>query len=87
MSPVILDDGLWSASGQLVSKGVIKRNVLIVACDLIQERCRFRVPDKVDGLGGVILLSPDGEPGWHYNTPHMALAFQTVGMEGPSVEL
>lgn len=43
--------------------------------------------DKVNGLGGVILLSPDGRPGWHYNTPHMAVAHRTVGMAEPVVRL
>ncbi len=37
--------------------------------------------DKVNGLGGIILLTPDGRPGWHYNTPHMAYAYRTAGMD------
>jgi beta-aspartyl-peptidase (threonine type) len=36
---------------------------------------------RVNGLGGVILLTPDGRPGWHYNTAHIAYAYRTVGME------
>jgi len=43
--------------------------------------------DKVNGLGGVILLTPDGRPGWHYNTPHMAVAYRTAGMPEPVVGL
>jgi beta-aspartyl-peptidase (threonine type) len=43
--------------------------------------------DKVNGLGGIILLSRDGRPGWHCNTPHMAHAYQTGGMEAPVVGL
>jgi beta-aspartyl-peptidase (threonine type) len=38
---------------------------------------------KANGLGGVILLSPDGRPGWAYNTPHMALAYRTATMDAP----
>jgi beta-aspartyl-peptidase (threonine type) len=41
--------------------------------------------DRVNGLGGVILLSPDGRLGWHHNTPHMAYAYRTVTMEEPEV--
>ena len=35
---------------------------------------------KVNGLGGVILLAPDGRPGWHHNTPYMAYAYRTATM-------
>jgi beta-aspartyl-peptidase (threonine type) len=41
--------------------------------------------DKVSGLGGVILVSPEGHLGCHYNTPHMAYAFRTATMEEPEV--
>ena len=43
--------------------------------------------DKVKGRGGIILLSPDGRPGWHHNTPHMAHAYRTAGMDAPAVGL
>jgi L-asparaginase / beta-aspartyl-peptidase len=43
--------------------------------------------DRANGLGGIILLSPAGQPGWHYNTPHMARAFWTAGMDAPAVYL
>ena len=43
--------------------------------------------DKVKGRGGIILLSPDGRPGWHHNTPHMAFAYRTAGMDEPLVGL
>ena len=43
--------------------------------------------DKVNGRGGIILLSPDGRPGWHHNTPHMAYAYRTAGMDAPLVGL
>jgi beta-aspartyl-peptidase (threonine type) len=42
---------------------------------------------KAKGTGGIILLSPSGQPGWHYNTPHMAYAYQTAGMDAPIVGL
>lgn len=40
---------------------------------------------RVHGLGGVILLSPQGEPAWHHNTPHMSRAFFTGEMAAPEV--
>jgi beta-aspartyl-peptidase (threonine type) len=43
--------------------------------------------EKVNGLGGLILLSPDGRPGWHHNTPHMAYAYRTTEMEAAAVSL
>jgi beta-aspartyl-peptidase (threonine type) len=43
--------------------------------------------DRVGGVGGVILLSPAGQPGWHYNTPYMPRAYQTAEMAEPLVEL
>jgi hypothetical protein len=36
---------------------------------------------RVNGLGSVILLAPDGKPGWYHNTPHIAHAYRTAGME------
>jgi beta-aspartyl-peptidase (threonine type) len=43
--------------------------------------------DKANGLGGVILLAPDGRPGWYHNTPHMAYAYRSVEMEASVVGL
>ena len=43
--------------------------------------------EKVRGLAGIILLSPRGQPGWHYNTPHMARAYRTAEMAEPVVGL
>jgi isoaspartyl peptidase/L-asparaginase-like protein (Ntn-hydrolase superfamily) len=43
--------------------------------------------DRVNGLGGVILLSAEGKPGWHHNTPRLALAYHTAGMDEPEVRL
>lgn len=34
-----------------------------------------RLADKVQGLGGVITISNQGEYGWYHNTPKMAFAF------------
>ena len=42
---------------------------------------------RVKGQGGIILLSPEGKPGWHHNTPHMSRAYRTHGMDAPKVEI
>jgi beta-aspartyl-peptidase (threonine type) len=41
--------------------------------------------ERVGGLGGVILLSPEGKPAWHHNTPHMSRAYRTSGMSEAKV--
>lgn len=41
--------------------------------------------ERVHGLGGVILLSPQGRLAWHHNTPHMSRAYRTGEMNGPEV--
>jgi beta-aspartyl-peptidase (threonine type) len=46
-----------------------------------------QLADKVNGLGGVILLSPGGQPGWAFNTPRMARAYRTANMKAPVVDL
>jgi len=40
---------------------------------------------KVDGLGGLICLSAQGEVGIAYNTPRMARAYIYQGMNKPFV--
>jgi len=42
---------------------------------------------KVEGFGGVIVLNARGEIGIAYNTPHMARAYRTSGMDAPVVEV
>jgi beta-aspartyl-peptidase (threonine type) len=46
-----------------------------------------RLADRVNGVGGIILLTSNGQPGWYYNTPYMAYAYQTMGMDAPLVAL
>jgi hypothetical protein len=41
---------------------------------------------RVYGVGGVILLTPDGDPGFAFNTPRMARGFWIEGMGEPTVE-
>jgi beta-aspartyl-peptidase (threonine type) len=41
---------------------------------------------RVYGVGGVILIGPDGDPGFAFNTPRMARGFWIEGMGEPIVE-
>lgn len=41
---------------------------------------------RTGGAGGVILLGPDGSPGFAFNTPRMARGYWLEGMGGPFVE-
>lgn len=41
---------------------------------------------RVQGVGGVILIGPDGNPGFAFNTPRMARGFWIEGMGQPTVE-
>jgi beta-aspartyl-peptidase (threonine type) len=90
------DDEFGSASttgwGESIAKVLLAR----LALHLLQEhgdpmaaaRAAIEVlSKKVNGLGGVILLSTDGRPGWYYNTPRMAYAYRTSGMDKPAVGL
>jgi beta-aspartyl-peptidase (threonine type) len=40
---------------------------------------------RTNGQGGVILVDPEGTPGFHFNTPHMAYAYLKEGMTEPEV--
>lgn len=42
---------------------------------------------RVAGAGGVILLAPDGTPGFAFNTPRMARGYWMEGMLSPLVEI
>jgi beta-aspartyl-peptidase (threonine type) len=42
---------------------------------------------RAGGAGGVILLGPDGTPGFAFNTPRMARGYWIEGMGEPIVEI
>lgn len=42
---------------------------------------------RVNGVGGVILLGADGNPGFAFNTPRMARGYRIEGMGEPAVEI
>ncbi len=90
------DDEYGGASstgwGEAIAKVILARLSLHHLAELgdpqAAARAAIRVlADKVNGVGGVILLSPDGRPGWHHNTPHLAYAYRTADMAEPVVGL
>ncbi|GGK18408.1 asparaginase [Deinococcus malanensis] len=42
---------------------------------------------RVGGEAGGIALTADGQMGWWHNSPHMPVAFQAAGADGPQVYL
>ena len=42
---------------------------------------------RIGGQGGVICMSPAGEVGWAFSTPHMGYAYRTEGMEAAEAKL
>jgi beta-aspartyl-peptidase (threonine type) len=42
---------------------------------------------RIGGQGGVICLSPGGEVGWAFSTPHMGYAYRTDGMQAVEAKL
>lgn len=90
------DDEMGGASstgwGESIAKVILARLALhhLETTGDPQQAARAAIQvlvDKVKGRGGIILLSPDGRPGWHHNTPHMAFAYRTAGMDAPLVGL
>ena len=90
------DDQLGGASstgwGESIAKVLLARLVLHHLQQLgdpwaAAEAAIQELSGRVNGRGGIILLSPEGRPGWHHNTPHMSRAYRTCGMEAPKVEI
>jgi beta-aspartyl-peptidase (threonine type) len=86
------DDEFGGASstgwGESIAKVLLARLALHYQQQLDDPQAAARAAiqvlcDKVGGLGGIVLLSPDGRPGWHHNTPRMAHAYRTAAMDGP----
>jgi beta-aspartyl-peptidase (threonine type) len=90
------DDQLGGASstgeGESIAKVLLARLVLHHLQQLgdpwaAAEAAIQELAGRVRGQGGIILLSPEGRPGWHHNTPHMSRAYRTRGMDVPKVEI
>ena len=90
------DDRLGGASttgwGEAIAKVILARLTLHLLDEpadpqAAAEAAIHELSARVNGVGGVILLSPDGRPGWHHNTPYMGYAYRTAGMHRPEVGL
>jgi beta-aspartyl-peptidase (threonine type) len=90
------DDELGGASstgwGEAIAKVILARLALHHLQELGDPHAAAQaaiqvLAAKANGLRGIILLSPEGRPGWHNNTPYMACAYQTAGMDAPLVRL
>jgi beta-aspartyl-peptidase (threonine type) len=90
------DDEFGGASCTGWGEAIAKVNLARLSLHYVQQsgdpraaaRQAIQVLDKkANGLGGVILLSPRGDPGWFCNTPHLAYAYRTPDMEAPIVAL
>ncbi len=90
------DDELGGASstgwGEAIAKVLLARLALHHLQELGDPHAAartaiLRLASRVNGVGGIILLTPDGQPGWHYNTPYMARAHQRMGMDAPAVAI
>jgi len=88
------DDQLGGASstgwGESIAKVLLARLALHHLQQLgdpwaAAEAAIQELSERVNGRGGIILLSPEGKPGWHHNTPHMSRAYRTRGMDTPKV--
>ena len=90
------DDELGGASstgwGEAIAKVLLARLALHHLQELGDPHAAartaiLRLASRVNGVGGIILLTPDGQPGWHYNTPYMARAHQRMDMDAPAVAI
>ena len=90
------DDRLGGASstgwGESIAKVLLARLVLHHLQQLgdpwaAAEAAIEELAERVNGSGGIILLSPDGRPGWHHNTPHMSRAYRMSTMDAPVVRI
>lgn len=90
------DDTLGGASstgwGESIAKVILARLALHHLHEIGDPQAAARaaiqvLEDRVGGSGGLILLSPQGQPGWHYNTAYMSYAYRTVAMDETMVGL
>lgn len=87
------DDQLGAASSTGWGEGSIRVAMAFRAVSLIassgaakaaHEAIRV-LESRTGGRGGIILIDPEGNPGFHFNTPSMAHAYMRGGMEEPFV--
>ncbi len=69
-----------------VTFGPIPRGLRDTAAARAARRAVRAFERRVNGVGGVILIAPGGEPGFAFNTPRMARGYWIEGMGEPTVE-
>jgi beta-aspartyl-peptidase (threonine type) len=88
------DDRRGAAASTGWGEGIIRVVMAERAVDLLASGSAAReaarqaialLEERTGGRGGIILISPDGSLGFAFNTPHMAHAYLTDGMEDPAV--
>ncbi len=82
--------GAVSCTGH--GESIIKLGLARATCDALAtglspleaaERSATLLRARLDGDGGLIVVSPDGRAGWAMNTSHMSRAFMRAGMTAP----
>jgi beta-aspartyl-peptidase (threonine type) len=88
------DDRRGAAASTGWGEGIIRVVMAQRAVDLLasgspaREAARQAIAlleERTGGRGGIIIITPDGALGFAFNTPHMAHAYLTDGMEDPVV--
>jgi beta-aspartyl-peptidase (threonine type) len=78
--------------GESIAKVILARLALHQLQELSDPRIAAQtaiqiLEERVNGSGGIILLSPEGVPGWYNNTRYMSYAYRTAEMDGARVGL
>ena len=82
------DNPLGGASCTGWGEGIMRVVMAKTAVDRLAQDCVMSVAqwavahlwERVDGLGGIILLDRDGQVGYAFNTPRMAFAYVQEGL-------
>jgi beta-aspartyl-peptidase (threonine type) len=88
------DDRLGAASSTGWGEGIVRITMARRAVDFLgsgspapeaARRAIGLLEIRPEDHGGIIVIAPDGNLGFAYNTPHMAHAYLTDGMSEPAV--
>jgi beta-aspartyl-peptidase (threonine type) len=87
------DDALGACSLTGEGETVLRMALARVVLDLLEnglepddavQTALDRLHARVQGMAGIILLTPDGRIGWGHNEPDMAVAYRTADMPAPA---
>jgi beta-aspartyl-peptidase (threonine type) len=87
------DNALGAAACTGVGEQILKTVLAETTVDqivLLGDAARVAIgyfERRIGGQGGVICLSPGGEVGWAFSTPHMGYAYRTTEMEAVTAKL